>query len=424
MEEMKDMEKYCTSCGEPIISGNRFCLNCGSQFENDNEKELNEEIKKEDEMVKPEKKTKIIKKKKKSILKSILIAIGIIVVLFIALAIFLITSLDASFTAAEFKGEYSGTFYFEEIEYGMGENPEDLLKVVSSFELPIKARVIEHETYDGIFILLNPETLEEESLFIFSAEYDQIIGNYEDENGDKEYIQAIVNQDTDRITISGHHEYISFDEKVRVVNSFEITEQSELKVENFTELYKRFNTAISEYFDSLIEDNTDAEEEFSYTGTEEVYGYYPLNIIGNDETGYIIFSKGQAPGIGSLPPVSFDLEGWAYVALGTEPIIVQYTDEMNIFSLNRYIETDTGEYYIDGDRNIAKIVYDEMKVDDDGIYRPSYTIDVQSELPVNEYVADSFIVLTSKLEDGKLLGDITVNNFHTEETFTINFEGK
>ncbi len=65
-----------------------------------------------------------------------------------------------------------------------------------------------------------------------------------------------------------------------------------------------------------------------------------------------------------------------------------------------------------------------MKVDDDGIYRPSYTIDVQSELPVNEYVADSFIVLTSKLEDGKLLGDITVNNFHTEETFTINFEGK
>ena len=58
------MQKYCTSCGAPTVEGNRFCLNCGAQLENDDEKELNKEIKKEEGIVKPEKKTKKIRRRK------------------------------------------------------------------------------------------------------------------------------------------------------------------------------------------------------------------------------------------------------------------------------------------------------------------------------------------------------------------------
>ncbi len=416
------MEKYCIHCGEPTVPGNRFCLSCGASLEN-NEEELKIEQTVEKEVSKPEKKAMKKRKKSKNYIKAILITLGVFVVAFIALAVFLINALDAGFTASEFKGEYSGIMHIEEIEYGMGENPDELLAVVDSFELPIKARIIEDETYDGVFIILNLETLEEESRMNFSGEYDQIIGDFEDENGNKEFIQAIVNQDTDQITITGYYEYNSFDDSVKIVSKFEMTEQSELMKEDLTELYEGFNAAINEYFNGLIEDNTDAEEEFSNIESEEIYGYYPVSVDGEEDC-YIIFSKGQAPENVNLPKVSFDLEGWAFVSIKGEPLIIQYTDEKNIYSINRYIKTDTGEYYIDGDRNIVKYVHEKMKIDDDGFYRPTYRIDVQSELPANIYEDDYLIILTGKIEDGRLIGDMTVNDLHTEESFTIEFESK
>lgn len=416
------MKKYCIHCGEPTVPGNKFCLSCGASLEN-NEEELKIEQNVENEILKIEKKAIKKRKKGKNYIKAILITLSIFVVGFIALAVFLINSLDASFTASEFKGEYSGIMHIEEIEYGVGENPEDLLAVVDSFELPIKVRIIEDETYDGVWIILNPETLEEESRMYFSGEYDQIIGDYEDENGNKEFIQAIVDQDTNQTTISGYYEYNSFDDSVKIVSKFEMTEQSELIKEDFTELYEIFDVAIDEYFNGLVEDNTDAEEEISYTGTEEIYGYYPISVDGEKDC-YIIFSKGQAPENADLPPVSFDMEGWAFVAIGGEPIIVQYEDNQNIYSINRYFKTDTGEYYVDGARNIVKYIHREMKIDDDGFYRPTYIIDVQSELPANIYEDDYLIILTGIIEDGKLIGDMTVNDLHTEESFAVEFESK
>jgi len=439
------MSKFCTSCGNPLDGNGRFCTSCGAPVSsrdsvNDDLGYIEDDIVQEHVQYDPFEhkkadKTKLAKKNKENnsggcrkVLKIGLIFASLVILLFIGVGVFLINAIDSSFTADEFEGDYSGIMQIEEIAIGMGENPEDLLNLVEDLQFPIRVTIAKDDVYDGRWIMRKPSTLEEDVTIIFGGEYDQILGDTTRENGSREFIQAIVDTESDPFRIEGYYERNSEDETMKVVYSFSIQKVETLQMQDDGDVIDELSSLVSDYMDGFIEDN-EVDSQPSDTGTDDavvsdtIKGYYALDIKDDYTGGYIIFSKGNAPESDYMEPVEFDMPGWAFVMFGEDPLILNYRDGSTIYAINRYIRTQSEDVYVDGVQ-IVKIEDTSSDPEDSDVFRPKYSITPQEVLPGGTYLNDDLFVLQAILSDGVLTGSLSFEDLQEGRTFVIEFQSK
>lgn len=373
------MAKKCSQCGEPIESNSQFCTNCGAsiteishdQSNSIDEKHLNQQNEKQ--------------KKKKGCGK-IIVTIVIILLLLVGAVVFLFSSLDADLETSDFMGYYSGEVWITDIKMGVEEDTSELMEAMKDIRMPMVVEIQEDDTYEGKFIIKDPDTLEDARIFTFGGEYDQILGDSELEGGETLFLQGIVGMDQEPFEIEGAID-LANNEMMEVTAEYRIIKVDELAPVDSSESDSEFDEAIAAYFEKILTDdfedmdlddpslieNNDVESDFLENNQDEnlipdeglpsvkqstVTGTWALN-DGYGES-FIIFDEGEYYDPYADWTYTWDKKGYALFYLDEEVEVVPYEIQADMIMIYFEAYGNESEYYIKNNDTSHQLIFNTL----------------------------------------------------------------
>lgn len=439
------MRNFCSQCGESLEMDSKFCGKCGASTLDVSNDQSSSNI--ENNLTQANKKAKL-KKKKKSVGKIVVTIVFILIflfILFIGVAIFLIKSTDTSLDISDFSGYYSGELWITEITIeGNEKDISEIMPTIKDIKMPIAVEIKEDKNYDGKFTVKDSNTLEDEQLFIFGGEYDQIIGNTELEDGEILFLQGIVDMDKELFVIDGFIDVVN-DEFINIVAEYHIEKVEKLLPIDSTESTNAINEALNEYFEkTLIKDTSLIEvddAEISFIEKNQGQSLIPdeglpslnqntLTGVWELDDGYegtfIIFDKGEYYDSFSEWTYIWDNEGYALFYLDEDIEIVPYEIQANKVMIHYERYGNESECYIKHNDISHQLIFNSFDENIDSNTMVDNYSDVQiieKDIPSNMNKELIFVIEAEVDEDSKTLNGLLHVDFINGNIVELKLKG-
>lgn len=383
-KEEDGMAKFCSNCGNHLGDGVQFCAQCGQRVSSVNTpKPTYQEPYKE------------VPKKKNGLKLAGIIAVIVLVLaaVFIGGVVYLFSQLSSDLDTRDFEGYYQGEMWVADIAMDGNDEMAGLLDTMKSIKMPMLVEIRDDATYDGVFIVKDPETMEDARTFSFGGEYDQILGDAEFGENEVLYLDGIVDLESDPMTMDGNID-LTNNETLHITAHYVIQRVDQLTAVDVSATDAAMNEAMDAYLNEMIEiqlgndmdgmdmdaieDNSGAvvedptddmipDDPLPYVDENLATGAWDLN-IGGAEDHFIILGKGTAKSSFNEFTYQWDHPGYALFFLDEDVIAIPYEIQSDMLVIHNElygVEDEIGVGYIKTDEGVYRLKMTENEVGSD-----------------------------------------------------------